>query len=119
MVLNMGMLHASSDIACVPCVSSHACASRAIHPCWLVLLVTRSKLWERSLSARWFRTSSYICSELRSLVLLLIEAAVHLLLVTFIVTRQTGDRSVGVFNILTGEDGGIESSITTPDQWIK
>lgn len=51
--------------------------------------------------------------------LLLIEAAVHLLLVTFIVTRQTGDRSVGVFNILTGEDGGIESSITTPDQWIK
>lgn len=50
---------------------------------------------------------------------LMIEAAVHLLLVTFIVTKQTEDRSVGVFNILTGEDYGIDSSITTPDQWIK
>lgn len=77
-----------------------------------------SKLWKRSISARWFRTS-YIRSELRSLVVLMIEAAVHLLLVTFIVIKQTEDRSVGVFNILTGEDGGIDSSITTPDQWIK
>lgn len=51
--------------------------------------------------------------------LLMIEAAVHLLLVTFIVIKQTEDRSVGVFNILTGEHGGIESSIITPDQWIK